>query len=159
MTGGCIECGQVFCGLVYDKEEISLPIPSQRCCISPIHAQIHVRFRVGCTGGKQEGTCNGLGFDKRSCRGRSMYSDAACLNEVANFSVIVVLGSEGSTMVLMCKGAGLVSRVVTKYVRFPRFASQYLQRYARMYFCKCLVSTPAAFKSSSRPRLWRCDTS
>ena len=87
---------------------------------------------MGVTGGKQEGTCNELGFDKRSCRGRSTYSDAACLNEVANFSVIVVLGSEGSTMVLICKGAGLVSRVVTKYVRFPRFASQY---YSDMQGC------------------------
>ena len=79
----------------------------------------------GVTGGKQEGTYNELGLNKRSCRGRSTYSDAACLNEVANFSVIVVLGSKGSTIVLMCNGAGLVSRVVTKYVRLSRFASHH----------------------------------
>ena len=36
MTRGCIECGQVFCGLIDYEEEISLPIPSQRC-IRPIH--------------------------------------------------------------------------------------------------------------------------
>ena len=82
-----------------------------------------------------------------------MYSVAACLNDVASFSVMVILGSMGSTIVLIVNGAGSVCRVVTKYVRFPRFASHHLHLCARMYFCKCLVSTPAAFKSSSRPRL------
>ena len=44
-----------------------------------------------------------------------MYSVAACLNDVASFSVMVILGSMGSTIVLIVNGAGSVCRVVTKY--------------------------------------------